>query len=475
MKVVAINSAKGGVGKTFVTTGLAKALTKAGHKVAVLDLDVTTPNMGEIDGVQVLSASSTTEKTKNQIKKFIKRSLRAAKGVDYFLIETPPTIGTTYIALTESISNIQFVFVTTPHPNAIKDTKAGIKFFASRDTVPVGVVQNMTGEVLGEPIDSMKELGVETIGSIPFARDTDHFFDNIVAHIESLDFSSSEQHIKQTQNRSKEILSSVTVKDIGLGDMPLKFYNLETWDYVSERLVEKEQEFALMMSGGDYGENIDRMFNAGAMFDISTDKLAKILDEGESTTIMVNRFLQMDKAPIPYEINEATIIFDHPQTKGLPAFLLPTGVVLFHYEAMLADDQIIDDAMNNGGIDMGGGRIVPSLYEVLYYNRVFEKKPLSIEAHILDRYIRETGIPVSKEDVAFMIALLEKDVENTEEAVQSFCIEKYRESLSPYPDFLEHFDNAMEKVATANLSVSKMQSLDGTLKDAILAQKEVIA
>ena len=44
-RVIAVISGKGGVGKSTVTASLAAAMAKRGHKVAVLDADITGPSI----------------------------------------------------------------------------------------------------------------------------------------------------------------------------------------------------------------------------------------------------------------------------------------------------------------------------------------------------------------------------------------------------------------------------------------------
>jgi ATP-binding protein involved in chromosome partitioning len=50
--VVAVASGKGGVGKSTVTVGLARALRRAGHAVAILDCDLNGPTQAQMMGLQ---------------------------------------------------------------------------------------------------------------------------------------------------------------------------------------------------------------------------------------------------------------------------------------------------------------------------------------------------------------------------------------------------------------------------------------
>ena len=50
-RVIAVMSGKGGVGKSLVTGLLATSLARAGHRVGILDADVTGPEHSKLFGV----------------------------------------------------------------------------------------------------------------------------------------------------------------------------------------------------------------------------------------------------------------------------------------------------------------------------------------------------------------------------------------------------------------------------------------
>src|SRR5207237_9731571 len=56
-RVVAVMSGKGGVGKSFVTTGVAVALARAGRAVGVLDADLNGPTAPQLLGLPVASCT----------------------------------------------------------------------------------------------------------------------------------------------------------------------------------------------------------------------------------------------------------------------------------------------------------------------------------------------------------------------------------------------------------------------------------
>lgn len=324
-KVIVINSAKGGVGKTETTINIAKELSKRGEAVAVLDLDITTPNIGKIDGVKVFTAGRNTTLSKKQIKELIRKSVT---GIDngWLLIDTPPTISSLYSAITETIKKSKFLFVTTPSKNAVADTSVGIKFFAQRGVIPIGVIQNMVGGPFGEQFDSVSRMGVETIGVIPIADELEEYFSPIVDRLSAIDF--EEVVIEQDD---MPILSTLTQKEAEEDkDLPLKFYNLETWDIMRERLIEKDMNSAM-------GQSVN------SHFDISTKELEKILRLGTHATIMVKDGLSVLNAPMPYEIQDAEIVYNNKISEGLPMFRLSNGVYLWWHECVLINNETITD------------------------------------------------------------------------------------------------------------------------------------
>ena len=259
-KVLVINSAKGGVGKTKTAISIAQSLFKAGELVAILDLDITTPNIGTIKDIKTYTAPTSSDLSKAQIKKLIIATLNDFED-GWLIIDTPPTISKLYSAITESINFAQFLFVTTPSENAIADTSIGIKFFAQRKIIPIGIIQNMVNGPFGNEFDSEKRMGVKTLGTIPIIAKTDttDYFKPIVKKLQALEFKYSS--IKKDQTR---IMSTLTVNEVEKDDyLPLKFYNLETWDIIRERILDQEDEI-FHFAGGHIQKS---------HYNISTDKL----------------------------------------------------------------------------------------------------------------------------------------------------------------------------------------------------------
>ncbi len=205
-KVIAISSGKGGVGKSTVSTNVAVALARAGHRVGLMDADIYGPNiprmMGadakpevrggkiqplEAHGVKLMSLGLIVERDAPAIwrgpiiMKVIQQFVRDVDWgeLDYFLVDLPPGTGDAQLSLAQTVHIRAAIIVTTPQEVAVGDSLRGAKMF-ERVGVPVlGVVENMSyyvcphcGErseifLAGGGTRLADELGVPLLGQIP--------------------------------------------------------------------------------------------------------------------------------------------------------------------------------------------------------------------------------------------------------------------------------------------------------------------
>ena len=201
--VVLVLSGKGGVGKSSVTTQLALTLTLQGHKVGVLDVDLTGPSMPRFFGIEKAKVTQApggwipvtvhdprgahrTEKSNDQQKLevgslscmslgFLLASRNDAVvwrgpkktamvrqflsdvhwgALDYLLIDTPPGTSDEHISLVETLlrdaSPSQLagaVVVTTPQAVSVSDVRKELNFCKKTGVKILGVVENMAGFV----------------------------------------------------------------------------------------------------------------------------------------------------------------------------------------------------------------------------------------------------------------------------------------------------------------------------------------
>ncbi|HVH08351.1 MAG TPA: Mrp/NBP35 family ATP-binding protein [Gemmatimonadales bacterium] len=204
--VLAVSSGKGGVGKSTVSTNVAVALARAGHRVGLMDADIYGPNVPRMmgvnqkpevhgskirplvaHGVKVISLGLIVERDAPAIwrgpivMKVIQQFLRDVEWgqLDYLLVDLPPGTGDAQLSLAQSVHLRGAVIVTTPQEVAVGDALRGGKMF-ERVGVPVlGVVENMSyyvcphcGErtaifLAGGGTRLADELGVPLLGQVP--------------------------------------------------------------------------------------------------------------------------------------------------------------------------------------------------------------------------------------------------------------------------------------------------------------------
>ncbi|MCD8186041.1 MAG: Mrp/NBP35 family ATP-binding protein [Rikenellaceae bacterium] len=175
--VLAVSSAKGGVGKSTVTANLAVALVQKGYRVGVLDADIYGPSMPKMFGLEgytplaeevegkelILPAESHGVKV-NSIGFFIKpddalvwRGAMATNALrqlihqtawgepDVLLIDMPPGTGDIQLTIIQELAVTGAVIVSTPQPIALADVVRGISMYRAEGIgVPVlGLVENM--------------------------------------------------------------------------------------------------------------------------------------------------------------------------------------------------------------------------------------------------------------------------------------------------------------------------------------------
>lgn len=175
--IIAISSAKGGVGKSTVTANLAVSLSKMGFNVGVLDSDIYGPSMPimfdveeqkplavtidgkskmkpiENYGVKILSIGFFTKKDEAVIwrgpmasKALNQMIFDAAWGeLDFLLVDLPPGTGDIHLSIMQSLPVTGSVIVSTPQNVALADAKKGVAMFRQESiNVPVlGIIENM--------------------------------------------------------------------------------------------------------------------------------------------------------------------------------------------------------------------------------------------------------------------------------------------------------------------------------------------
>jgi ATP-binding protein involved in chromosome partitioning len=171
-KVIAVASAKGGVGKSSVAVNLALALSDRGHKVGLLDADVYGPSVPTMlglaegpevtddkkihpvmsHGLQVISMGLLLPPDQpviwrgplvfSAIKQFLKDVQWT--DLDFLVVDMPPGTGDAQLTLIQQVPLSGVVMVTTPQEVALADVRRGIRMFGETQVPVLGIVENMS-------------------------------------------------------------------------------------------------------------------------------------------------------------------------------------------------------------------------------------------------------------------------------------------------------------------------------------------
>ena len=176
--IIAISSAKGGVGKSTFTVNAAAMLAKMGCKVGILDADIYGPSIPtmldvegyvpksiKIDGVSKIEPVENYGIKLMSIGFFTKldqavvwRGPMASKALnqmifdtnwgelDFLFLDLPPGTGDIHLSLVQSLPINGAVIVSTPQNVALADVRRGIKMFQQDSiNIPIlGLVENMS-------------------------------------------------------------------------------------------------------------------------------------------------------------------------------------------------------------------------------------------------------------------------------------------------------------------------------------------
>ena len=169
-KIIAIGSAKGGVGKSTIAINIASQLSKS-NVVGFLDLDIYGPSLplmiGEDRAPEIVDQKLIPiEKYNMKLMSFgflnqadspaIWRGPMVAKltnqffdnvdwgDLDYLVIDLPPGTGDIQLTLAQKMSLDGVVMVTTPQELSLLDVRKGSEMFRKVNIPILGIVENMS-------------------------------------------------------------------------------------------------------------------------------------------------------------------------------------------------------------------------------------------------------------------------------------------------------------------------------------------
>ncbi len=194
-RVICVASGKGGVGKSMVASHIALSLSKKGHKVGLLDLDLYGPSIHVILGI---SPDSFPKEHRGIIPPivngihfmsvvyFTKDRPGAFRGDDlsniilellaivqwgeleYLIIDLPPGIGDEILDMIHLLPRAEFLVVTTPSKVAFRAVEKLLRVLLEVKATLLGVVENMSFKQDTMVVDFCKTEGVMYLGRLGF-------------------------------------------------------------------------------------------------------------------------------------------------------------------------------------------------------------------------------------------------------------------------------------------------------------------
>ncbi|KAL9008156.1 MAG: hypothetical protein Q9173_006688 [Seirophora scorigena] len=172
-KVIAVSSAKGGVGKSTIAVNLALSFARLGHRAGILDTDIFGPSIPTLlnlageqprlsDKKQLLPLSNYGVKSMSmgylvgEEAPVVWRGLMVMKalqqllwevdwgGLDVLVMDLPPGTGDTQLTITQQVVLDGAIVVSTPQDVALKDAVKGVEMMRKVDVPLLGMIQNMS-------------------------------------------------------------------------------------------------------------------------------------------------------------------------------------------------------------------------------------------------------------------------------------------------------------------------------------------
>ena len=170
--ILAVSSCKGGVGKSTISTVIAKLLASRGLNVGLLDADIYGPSIptlfnlhqpgvkatednkffpNEIDGLKLMSfgflmGDNPAVIRGPMVSQYAQQLLHNVLWgeLDYLIIDMPPGTGDIQLTISQSVQIDSSIIVTTPHQLSLTDVKKGIMMFDKVNIPVLGVIENMS-------------------------------------------------------------------------------------------------------------------------------------------------------------------------------------------------------------------------------------------------------------------------------------------------------------------------------------------
>jgi ATP-binding protein involved in chromosome partitioning len=205
--IIAVASAKGGVGKSTTAVNLALALAAEGAAVGMLDADIYGPSQPTMlgitgrpesrdgkslepmmgHGIQAISIGFLIDVDTPMVWRgpMVTQALEQLlkdtrwRDLDYLVVDLPPGTGDIQLTLAQKVPVTGAVIVTTPQDIALIDARKGLKMFEKVGIPILGVVENMSIHICSncgheEPIfgaggaeKMCRDYDTEFLGALP--------------------------------------------------------------------------------------------------------------------------------------------------------------------------------------------------------------------------------------------------------------------------------------------------------------------
>ena len=214
-QIIAIASAKGGVGKSTMCANLAMQFS-AHHKVGILDADIYGPNQHiifnvtnqkpkvktidgkkifvpiEVDNILLNSMGFVIDADKAAMWRgpMLSGAIKQLKNLtqwgylDYLFVDMPPGTGDAYLTVASDIKPDHALLITTMSKLAVHDTLKSKAMFDRLNIPIIGIIDNMSHSICSKTknqthefsqVNLEHEIGCDLLGSIPRHEDLADF------------------------------------------------------------------------------------------------------------------------------------------------------------------------------------------------------------------------------------------------------------------------------------------------------------
>ena len=171
-KILAISSAKGGVGKSTICANLAIAAAKQGFSIGLLDADIYGPSIPDLFNISEKPSADQNKKINPIIAQNIKlismgflidknapmiwrgpMVINAIKSflndvnwgeLDCLFVDLPPGTGDAILTFAQELKVDGSIIITTPQKLSITDANRGIEMFKKTNIPVLGIIENMS-------------------------------------------------------------------------------------------------------------------------------------------------------------------------------------------------------------------------------------------------------------------------------------------------------------------------------------------